>query len=330
MKVLVAGGAGYIGSHTMKALRAHGHEPVALDDLRHGHVEALGGAKLVRASIDDRDRVETAMREHGIEAVMNFAAYCYVGESVEKPAEYYRNNVAGLLSLAEAAVACGVRIFVLSSSAATYGEPEENPITEDAEQRPCNPYGRTKKMGEDLLSDLAGATSLRPVFLRYFNAAGCDPDGELGEDHDPETHLIPNALRAALGKNDGLKVFGSDYDTRDGTCVRDFVHVTDLADAHVLALQWAAAGGSCGAFNLGSGGGYTVREVVDMTREVTGRDFPVEMCPRRPGDPATLVASSEKARRELGWRPRFQDLRAILETAWAWHERHPDGYATRS
>lgn len=326
MRVLVTGGAGYIGSHTMKVLRASGHEPVALDDMRHGHHEALLGAPLVEAAIDDREAVQRALRDHRIEAVMNFAAYCYVGESVDKPADYYRNNVVSLLAVAEACIAEGVDIFVLSSSAATYGQPDVSPITEDTPQRPCNPYGRTKKIGEDLLTDLAHASSLRPVFLRYFNAAGCDPDGELGEDHDPETHLIPNALLAALGRNAGLQIYGTDYETRDGTCVRDFVHVMDLADAHVRALKWAADGGSCGAFNLGNGDGFSVQQVADMAREISGVEFPVERCPRRPGDPATLVASATKAREVLGWRPKFDDLRTIIGTSWAWHQSHPAGY----
>lgn len=327
MRVLVTGGAGYIGSHALKHLRSRGHTGVALDDLREGHVEALLGAPLVRASIHDGAAVRAALREHRIDAVLHFAAHCYVGESVAEPARYYENNVVGTLRLAEACIDVGVEVLVLSSSAAVYGEPARNPIEEDFPRLPVNPYGRTKMIGEDVLSDLAGASRLRPIFLRYFNAAGCDPDGELGEDHDPETHLIPNALLAALGRKDKLQIFGSDYSTPDGTCVRDFVHVVDLADAHLRALEFAAGGGRCRAFNLGNGSGFSVKQVGDMAREVSGVPFPIEILPRRPGDPPALVASSARARAELGWAPRFADLRTILTTAWRWHQSHPRGYA---
>ncbi|MFH0946114.1 MAG: UDP-glucose 4-epimerase GalE [Planctomycetota bacterium] len=326
MKVLVSGGAGYIGSHAAKVLRRSGHETVLLDDLRAGHGQAALGAPLVRAATHDRQLVVRTLREYSVEAVMHFAACCYVGESVEQPALYYRNNVAGTLSLAEACVEAGVWNFVLSSTAATYGQPEVNPIGEDTPRSPVNPYGRTKVICEDLLTDIAAATRLRPVFLRYFNAAGADPDGELGEDHTPETHIIPNAILAALGRTGGLKIFGGDYDTRDGTCVRDYVHVMDLASAHLKALEFAAGGGKCRAFNLGNGSGFTVKEVVDMVRDVSGREFKVEMVARRAGDPATLVASSDRARRELGWEPRFADLRVIVATAYRWLEAHPSGY----
>jgi len=326
LKVLVSGGAGYIGSHAAKLLSGSGHDVVILDDLRAGHAQAALGAPLIRAATHETDRIAEVMREQAIEAVMHFAAHCYVGESVREPLKYYQNNVGGTLALAEACLRSGVEIFVLSSTAATYGQPVEQPITEAAPRNPVNPYGRTKAICEDLLADLAAAGSFRPVFLRYFNAAGADPDGELGEDHTPETHLIPNAVLAALGRNDGLEIFGNDYDTRDGTCVRDYVHVNDLAAAHLKAIDFAKAGGACRAFNLGNGNGFTVNEVVQMVRDVAGRDFPVEYAPRRPGDPATLVASSERARRELGWRPRFDELRVIVETAFNWIEAHPDGY----
>ncbi|MFG0320424.1 MAG: UDP-glucose 4-epimerase GalE [Planctomycetota bacterium JB042] len=327
MKVLVTGAAGYIGSHALKRLRQEGHDVVALDDLRRGHVGALLGVELIEASVHDRPRVEREMRARGVEAVMHFAASCYVGESVERPLEYYENNVVGTLRLAEACVAAGVGTFVLSSTAATYGEPDVVPIPEETPRRPVNPYGRSKAMAEDLLTDCAAASSLRPIFLRYFNAAGADPDGELGEDHDPETHLVPNAIRAALGRAPWMRIFGDDYDTPDGTCVRDYVHVTDLAQAHVRALDFAAAGGSCRAFNLGCGSGYSVKQVVDTVREVTGRDFDVAIEGRRAGDPPTLVAASARARDELGWRPEHESLREIVETAWRWLEAHPNGYA---
>ena len=326
MKVLVSGGAGYIGSHAAKLLRQSGHETVILDDLRAGHAQAALGAPLVRVATHEQERVAEIMRDHSVNAVMHFAAHCYVGESVQKPAMYYHNNVSGTLALAQACLAAGVEIFVLSSTAATYGQPKENPITEATPRRPVNPYGRTKAICEDLLTDIAAAHAFRPVFLRYFNAAGADPDGDLGEDHTPETHLIPNAILAALGRNEGLKVFGSDYDTRDGTCVRDYVHVNDLATAHLKALEFAANGGACRAFNLGNGHGFTVSEVVEMVRDISGREFPVEFAARRPGDPDSLVASSARARAELNWQPRFDELRVIVETAFNWMVAHPDGY----
>lgn len=326
MNVLVTGGAGYIGSHTVKELRKVGHQPIALDDLREGHEAALLGAPLVRAAVQDRATVEKVLREECVEAVMHFAAYCYVGESVRSPLAYYENNVLGTLRLAEACVAAGVRLFVLSSSAAVYGEPDRQPIDEETPCRPVNPYGRTKRVAEELLADVAAATGLRPVFLRYFNAAGADPDGELGEDHRVETHLIPCALLAALGRRPALSVFGADYPTQDGSCVRDFVHVTDLADAHVLALEFARAGGSCRAFNLGNGRGFSVKEVADAARRISGVDFPVALEGRRPGDPPVLVASSQRARAELGWRPRHGDLEEVVRTAWEWFRAHPNGY----
>jgi UDP-glucose-4-epimerase GalE len=327
MRVLVAGGAGYIGSHAMKALRRAGHAAVALDDLRLGHRAAMLGAPLVEADVQDRAAVESALEGHRIEAVLHFAAYCYVGESVAEPAKYYANNVLGTLRLAEACLAAGVRTFVLSSSCATYGEPQRTPIDEEAPQRPVNPYGRTKLVAEQLLADLAAANDgFRPVFLRYFNAAGCDPDGELGEDHAPETHLIPNAILAALGRRKELAVYGDDYPTPDGTCVRDYVHVADLAAAHLLALEYAAQGGSQRAFNLGNGRGFSVEQVVDAVRRVSGAHFEVSVRPRRPGDPPVLVAAAERARRELGWRPLWGDLDAIVRTAFEWMRRHPQGY----
>ena len=330
MKVLVSGGAGYIGSHTLKSLRRAGHAPVALDDLRLGHRAAVLGAPLVEASIQDRAAVEAALRSHGVEAVLHFAAYCYVGESVAFPGKYWANNVGGTLAFAEACIAAGVRAFVLSSSCATYGEPERIPIDEDAPQRPVNPYGRSKLVAEQLLGDLAAASAgFHPVFLRYFNAAGCDPEGELGEDHEPETHLVPNAIRAALGRSDGLELYGDDYPTADGTCIRDYVHVVDLAAAHVLALEYAVQGGARRAFNLGNGRGFSVAQVVDAVRRVSRADFEVVVKPRRPGDPPALVAGAGRARSELGWRPQLDDLDAIVGTAFEWMRRHPRGYDDR-
>ncbi len=330
MKVLVSGGAGYIGSHAMKELRRAGHEPIALDDLRLGHRAALLGAPLVQAAVQDRAAVEAALRGHRVDAVLHFAAYCYVGESVAQPGKYYANNVVGTLSLAEACIAAGVPVFVLSSSCATYGEPERTPIDEETPQRPVNPYGRSKLMAEQLLLDLSSANPrFRPVFLRYFNAAGCDPEGELGEDHSPETHLIPNAIGAALGRGKRLEVFGDDYPTPDGTCVRDYIHVVDLASAHIQALEYASRGGPLRAFNLGNGRGFSVDQVVESVRRVSGMDFEVVVKPRRPGDPPVLVAAAERAHGELGWQPRFTDLDAIVRSAFEWMRRHPRGYGDR-
>lgn len=330
MRVLVTGGAGYIGSHALKELRREGHAAIALDDLRLGHRAAVRGSPLVVAAVQDRRAVEDALRTHRIDAVLHFAAYCYVGESVAQPAKYYANNVGGTLALAEACVAVGVPAFVLSSTCATYGEPERVPIDEDTPQRPMNPYGRSKLTAEHLLEDLATAHSgFRPVFLRYFNAAGCDPEGELGEDHSPETHLIPNAIGAALGRRKELEVFGDDYPTPDGTCVRDYIHVSDLASAHVRALEYAARGGEHRAFNLGNGRGFSVEQVIAAVRRVSGADFEVAVRARRPGDPPVLVAAAERARRELGWEPRFTDLDAIVRTAVEWMRRHPHGYRDR-
>jgi UDP-glucose-4-epimerase GalE len=330
MRVLVSGGAGYIGSHALKALLRAGHEAVALDDLRLGHRAAVRGAPLVEVAVQDRDAALAALRAHRIEAVLHFAAYCYVGESVAAPGRYWANNVYGTLSLAEACLAAGVGTFVFSSSCATYGEPARIPIGEDAPQRPVNPYGRTKLAAEQLLVDLAAANrGFRPVFLRYFNAAGCDPEGELGEDHDPETHLVPNAIRAALGRQKALELFGDDHPTPDGTCIRDYVHVSDLADAHVLALEYAADGGSERAFNLGNGRGFSVDQVIACARRVCRTDFEVAVRPRRAGDPPVLVAAAERARAELGWRPQLDDLDAIVSTAFEWMRRHPQGYGDR-
>jgi UDP-glucose-4-epimerase GalE len=330
MRVLVTGGAGYIGSHALKALARSGHSAVALDDLRLGHRAAVRGAPLVEAAVQDRTAVEAALRAHRIEAVLHFAAYCYVGESVATPGRYYANNVYGTLCLAEACLAAGVGTFVLSSTCATYGEPERIPIGEDTPQQPVNPYGRSKLVAEQMLADLATANrGFRPVFLRYFNAAGCDPEGELGEDHEPETHLVPNAIRAALGRQKALDLYGDDHPTPDGTCIRDYVHVADLASAHVLALEYAADGGAQRAFNLGTGRGFSVEQVVDAVRRVSRADFEIAVRPRRSGDPPVLVAAAERARSELGWRPHLDDLDAIVRTAFEWMRRHPRGYGDR-
>lgn len=325
--ILVSGGAGYIGSHTVLALRERGREVLVLDDLCEGHEAALLGAPLARGSMLDRDFVGDVFQSHEIGAVFHFAARCYVGESVTDPGRYYRHNVVGTMNLLDAMMATGVKRFVLSSTCATYGEPERMPITEDLPQNPINPYGTTKLIDEWLLRDYHRAHGLESVALRYFNAAGADPQGRLGEDHDPETHLIPLVIHAAQGKRAKVTVFGDDYPTPDGTCIRDYVHVTDLAEAHVLALE-AMERGPVGvrAYNLGNTAGSSVLEVIRAVEKVAGRKVPYEVGGRRAGDPPRLVGSSAKIQAELGWTARFGAIETIVETAWRWHETRPDGY----
>jgi UDP-glucose-4-epimerase GalE len=319
--VLVTGGAGYIGSHTCKALALAGGLPVALDNLIHGHKAAVRWGPLVEGDLRDRAFVEGAIREYRIDAVVHFAGYAYVGESMRDPGKYFGNNVAASLALLEAMQACGVGRFVFSSTCATYGVPESLPILEEHAQHPVNPYGESKLFVERALHWYAVAHDLRSVALRYFNAAGADPDGEIGEDHDPETHLIPLAIGAALGRRPPLQIYGTDYPTPDGTAVRDYVHVTDLADAHVRALDYLEAGGESSAFNLGAGRGYSVREVVAAVERTVKREMPRREAARRPGDPASLVAAPGRARDRLGWAPQHSDLDTIIATAWRWHTR---------
>jgi UDP-glucose-4-epimerase GalE len=319
--VLVTGGAGYIGSHTCKALALAGRLPVALDNLIHGHKAAVRWGPLVEGDIRDRALVEGAIREHRIGAVVHFAGHAYVAESMHEPGKYFGNNVAASLVLLEAMRACGVGRIVFSSTCATYGVPESLPILEEHAQHPVNPYGESKLFVERALHWYAVAHDLRSVALRYFNAAGADPDGEIGEDHDPETHLIPLAIGAALGKRAPLQIYGTDYPTPDGTAVRDYVHVTDLADAHVSALDYLEAGGENSAFNLGTGRGYSVREVVAAVERIAGRELPRREAAPRAGDPAILVAEPGRSRRLLGWAPQHCDLDTIIATAWRWHTR---------
>jgi UDP-glucose-4-epimerase GalE len=332
--VVVTGGAGYVGSHAVKALAAAGRDVVVFDNLSAGHPEAVArvarafparSVTLVRGDIRDRAAVANMLRATGASAVMHFAARLLVAESVREPIGYYRANVEGTLTLLDAMAEARIRHFVFSSTAATFGEPQAVPIDETHPQQPINAYGETKLAVERALPHVERATDIRSITLRYFNAAGADPDGLLGEDHDPEEHLIPLAIAAARG-GAPLTIFGDDYDTPDGTCVRDYVHVTDLAAAHVAALTALEGGSASAAYNLGSGDGVTVRQVVERVGNLAGRSVPHTVGPRRPGDPARLVAASGRARRELGWTPRHQSLDAIVETAWRWHERHPRGF----
>jgi UDP-arabinose 4-epimerase len=319
--VLVTGGAGYIGAHACKALARAGYLPVTYDSLVRGHEWAVKWGPLVRGDISDRRRVDRAIAEYQPVAIMHFAAFAYVGESVGDPGKYYHNNVMGSLTLLEAARDAGIQNFVFSSTCATYGTPASLPIVEATPQFPINPYGASKLMVERILTDFGGAHGIRSIVLRYFNAAGGDPDGEIGEDHQPETHLIPLVLDAASGRRPSVTVFGTDYPTPDGTCLRDYIHVSDLADAHVLALERLLTGAGSDVFNLGNGQAFSVRQVVDSVERITGLAVPVKLGDRRPGDPAALVSDATKARDVLGWRPRLDDLDEIVRTAWAWHNR---------
>ncbi len=321
MKVLVTGGAGYIGSVTSELLLDGGHEVVVFDNLERGHRSAIDErAKLVEGDLRDRDSIADAMKQVKPDAVVHFAAYALVGESMDDPLMYFRNNLEGGIHLAEAMQQVGVKRIIFSSTCATYGQPETMPMTEDLPQRPTNPYGESKLAYEKVLRWCEDRDVLSPVFLRYFNAAGATE--KFGEDHDPETHLIPNVLAVPMGTRSHIDIFGDDYDTPDGTCVRDYIHICDLAQAHILALE----SNHTGAFNLGNGSGYSVQQVVETSREVTGREIPIKIGERRPGDPATLIAGAGKAHGTLGWKPKYGELRTIIEHAWAWHQRHPNGY----
>ncbi len=318
MRVLVVGGAGYIGSHMVKLLNLRGFEVTVLDNLANGHRDAVQGARFVLGDLYEREILDRLFGETHFDGVMHFASYIQVGESVREPAKYYRNNVFKTQNLLDVMVAHRVCNFIFSSTAAIFGEPIHIPMAEDHPKQPMNPYGRGKWMVEQMLEDYDTAYGLRSTCLRYFNAAGADPDGELGERHDPETHLIPLALQVASGRRPSITVFGDDYATPDGTCIRDYIHVNDLGEAHWLALQRLWEGGSSTAYNLGNGHGFSVREVIDTARAVTGREIPVEYGKRRPGDPARLVADARRAQAELGWKPRRADLATIIADAWRW------------
>ncbi|MEZ5416524.1 MAG: UDP-glucose 4-epimerase GalE [Vicinamibacterales bacterium] len=324
-RVLVTGGAGYIGSHAAKALQRAGHTVVVLDDLSAGHLEATRGLPLVQARVHDTAAVRAALATHRIDAVMHFAAWLAVGESVRHPGKYYENNVTGSLALLDAMVAEGVRRLVFSSTCAVYGEPQRLPLTEDHPKAPVNAYGESKLTVERALAHYETAHGLRSIALRYFNAAGADPDGELGEDHDPELHLIPLAIRAARG-GAPLKVFGLDYPTPDGTCLRDYIHVADLADAHLKALAALERGAPSTQYNVGTGRPWSVKDVIDTVGRVVGTPVPWAPAPRRDGDPSALYAASARTETELGWTPSLSDLETIVRHAAAWHAAHPGGY----
>jgi len=323
---LVVGGAGYIGSHVVKELIAAGHEVIVLDDLSKGHREAVAAGAFLEGDLGDRVLLDRIFSEQRIDCVMHFAAYSLVGESVEDPLAYYDNNTGKTARLLTAMKVHGVLRFILSSTAAVYGEPEQIPISENASLDPTNPYGKSKLFIEKILEDCDRAYGLKFTALRYFNAAGADESGEIGEDHELETHLIPLVLEVALGKRTHIDIYGTDWGTRDGTCVRDYVHVTDLGDAHILAAQRLMDGGSSAVYNLGCEKGYSVKEIVEVARTVTGDPIPIREVGRRPGDPERLIASSEKIKAELGWSPRFDDPEKIVATAWNWHRNHPGGF----
>ncbi len=325
MNILLTGGAGYIGSHVIRSLQKAGHRCVVMDNLANGHRAAVGDVELIVADVADTEAVGQALRDNDIDLVIHLAAFIEAGESVEQPDKYFRNNTIIGLALLDAMRSAGVEKLVFSSTAAVYGEPERVPILETDRLDPINPYGSSKLCVEFMLRAYATAYGMGFVSLRYFNVAGADPAGDIGEDHDPETHLIPLVLQVPLGRREQVKIYGDDYETRDGTCIRDFIHVCDLADAHVLAAE-AIEPGKVKVYNLGNGEGFSVKQVIDTCREVTGLDIPAKVTPRRPGDPPRLVASSQLAMDELNWRPRFPKLSTIVEHAWNWHKSHPKGY----
>lgn len=326
MKVLVAGGAGYIGSHVTLELSRRGHQPVVLDNLVKGHREAVQAGKFFEGDISDKALVRKIIEEEKIEAAVHLCAYSLVGESVGEPAKYFHNNIGNGLVFLDTLREGGVNKFVFSSTAAVFGEPEQIPIPEDHPKNPTNPYGFSKLTFEGILKAYDHAYGMKYISLRYFNAAGADPEAPIGEDHQPESHLIPIVLQAALGMRPNIEIFGTDYPTPDGTCVRDYIHVNDLAQAHILALEALEKGTSSTIYNLGNGQGYSNRQVIETAKMVTGLPIPVKEGPKRPGDPAELVASSKRIREELGWKPEYAQLEKIMETAWRWHKGHPKGY----
>ena len=322
--ILIVGGAGYIGAHINKILNKNGYETLVFDNLSYGHEEFVKWGAFENGDLGNIEDIRRIFRNYPITAVLHFAAFTYVGESVEDPQKYYRNNVCNTLNLLQVMLEFGIKRIVFSSTCATYGNPVEIPITENHIQNPISPYGRGKLMVENILSDYSEAYNLKYVSLRYFNAAGADPDTEIGEEHNPETHLIPLVLDAASGKRKNINIFGTDYSTEDGTCIRDYIHVTDLADAHLKALKYLEKGGSSDYFNLGNGSGFSVKEVIEEAKKITGKEIVAVETERRAGDPPILVGSSEKIRSVLNWEPKYSDLSVIIETAWKWHEKNND------
>ncbi len=327
MQVLITGGAGYIGSHTVKELTRKGFETVVYDNLRKGHREAVPGGEFIHGDLADLDTLKETFNKYQIDSVIHFAADSEVGESVKNPAKYFQNNVANGLNLLKVILENKVRKIVFSSTAAVYGEPECTPIVETDKTVPTNPYGQSKLMFEQILKYYDLAYGLKYISLRYFNAAGADADGIIGEDHNPETHLIPLVLQTALGLRKEVEIFGADYDTPDGTCLRDYIHVTDLAKAHILALKALTGGSQSKTYNMGNGNGYSVKEIIDAARKITGEKIKSRISKRREGDPSRLVASSEKIRKELGWEPEYEKLETIIKTAWNWHKNHTEGFS---
>lgn len=326
MSILVCGGAGYIGSHMVAELLENGHEVVVLDNLEKGHKDALLGGKLYIGDLRDRKILDKVFTENYIDAVIDFAAYSLVGESMTEPLKYFNNNIYGTINLLEAMRDHNVKYIVFSSTAATYGEPDEIPILENSKTIPTNAYGESKLIVEKILNWCDRAYGIKYTTLRYFNAAGAHINGKIGEDHSPESHLIPLILNVALGKRDKILIFGDDYNTKDGSCIRDYIHVSDLASAHSLALERLKNGGESAIYNLGNGTGFSVKEMIEIARKVTNHPIPAEVVDRRPGDPAVLIASSEKAMKELNWKPKFNSVETIIETAWNFHKNHPNGY----
>jgi UDP-glucose 4-epimerase len=323
-KVLVVGGAGYIGSHMVKDLLDAGYHVITLDDLSTGHRELVIGGEFVEGGLGDAVLLDKLFSTHKISAVMHFAAFSLVGESVEKPLKYYRNNMAATAELLDSMIRHNVKRFIFSSTAAVYGEPVDIPITESHPCTPTNPYGESKIAVERMLKDCDSAYGLKHISLRYFNAAGADKSGEIGERHRNETHLIPLVLEVAAGRRENIKIFGANYPTPDGTCIRDYIHVSDLSGAHLLALNSLLSGGDSAVYNLGNNRGYSVREVIELARKVTGKPIPAIQADKRPGDPAILIASSDKIKKNLGWKPEYEDLETIIKTAWVWHQREAD------
>ncbi len=320
-KILVVGGAGYIGSHMVKDLLDADYDVITLDDLSTGHLELLPGGEFIDGSLGDTVLLDKLFSTHKISAVMHFAAFSLVGESVEKPLKYYRNNMAATAELLDSMIRHKVKRFIFSSTAAVYGEPVEIPITENHPCNPTNPYGTSKISVERMLKDCDSAYGLKYISLRYFNASGADESGAIGERHTNETHLIPLILEVANGRRENINIFGTNYPTHDGTCIRDYIHVSDLTQAHLLALEALLSGGKSAVYNLGNNRGYSVREVIELARKVTGKPIPTVEAARRPGDPAILIASSDKIKKTLGWKPKFEDLENIIKTAWVWHQK---------